>query len=157
MTILMFAAGLLAVMLRFRPARPSQMLYTPRTFQRPGAEALHADLAATAAVAPLDFDDPKEHIPMTTGEFRRIVVEARDDTAAQLDLIEAEFRAGLEWLEAAVMVWLDEDPEVVHADVVVAEYLPPPPPVVVEPFRNRAARRLYARQMRRGRVAAVAR
>jgi hypothetical protein len=112
------AAAVLATLLHFRPPTVAAPLYRPRRFES-GAVKGWSPAATLAAAGPDPIHDAvvHNHIPMTTGEFARIVTDARVEDARALDRIEDEFRAGLEWLEATVMLWLDEDVESEHARV----------------------------------------
>lgn len=113
---LLSAAALLVAVLKFKAPMPAAPLYRPRRFES-GAVEGWSPAAAVAAVGPDPIADPvvENHIPMTTGEFRRIVVDGRTADVQALDAIEDTMRAGLEWLEATVMLWLDEDLEAEHA------------------------------------------
>lgn len=119
MTALMLQSAAMACVLcaytaarRPQPGTPLWMLpplpvfeYRPRTL---GAVESWSPKAEVTAV-------DQGCLPLTTAEYRRIQADVEAQTCRELDAIEDDFRAGLEWLEATVAVWLDRDAEVDHA------------------------------------------
>lgn len=83
-----------------------------------------AMVAAPAVTRSVDADilDGAGHLPMTTAEFAKIVVDGHNADATALDAIEAEMSTELEWIVASALLWLGADLETEHTLASLADY-----------------------------------
>lgn len=74
--------------------------------------------AVAAAAAAVDAAP----LALTTAEWTALASGPDGDTAAQLDAIEADLRAELEWRIASALLWLGADLELEHTLASLADY-----------------------------------